>query len=290
MVQQPKVSIGLPIYNGEKYLCELLNSLLAQTFTDFEIVISDNASTDKTRAICEAYQDRDKRIKYFLQSLNRGVFANVEYVMNTSNGRYFMLAGDDDYYDPSYISRLIVALEEDESVGLAFSGFGYISPDGEKAPAAFNLVLTSSDSKFSGLIKFMFRRSALPMMMGLFKREVLLKALPFRADELSPLTGDVDNIFLVNVLINCKGLKINDPLFFYRIKDRTSCYPFDWPSTANGQIFYIFKHHMRVARLIQGIFKKSDFRLTQKLLLMIINWISVTFLFVRYATNRVLKN
>jgi hypothetical protein len=180
-------------------------------------------------------------------------------------------------------------MEEDESIGLSFSGFGYITPEGEKVPANFNLILTPRDSRFSGLIKFMFRRSALPMMMGLFRRDVILKALPFAVKELSPLTGDVDNVFLVNILSACKSTNIKEPLFYYRLKDRSGWLPPDWPSTVTQQVICIFRHHMRVVRLMQKAINKSDFSFIHKATLMVINGISALYLFFTYAAMRFLK-
>ena len=68
----PMVSIGMPIYSGERYIREALDSLLAQTFTDFELIISDNASSDRTESICREYAERDARIIYFRQEENIG--------------------------------------------------------------------------------------------------------------------------------------------------------------------------------------------------------------------------
>src|SRR5690348_12812328 len=72
----PRVSIGLPVYNAENYLVEALDSLLAQTFTDFELIISDNASTDQTPALCQAYMAQDQRIRYVRNAQNQGSIYN----------------------------------------------------------------------------------------------------------------------------------------------------------------------------------------------------------------------
>src|SRR5450759_757223 len=91
----PTVSIGMPVYNGEKYISEALDALLAQTFTNFELLISDNASTDGTTAICRHYADRDSRIHYVRQSENRGGVANFKFVLDEARGEYFMWAACD---------------------------------------------------------------------------------------------------------------------------------------------------------------------------------------------------
>jgi glycosyltransferase involved in cell wall biosynthesis len=99
----PKVSIGMPVYNGEKYIREALDSLLAQTFTDFELIISDNASTDRTEAICLEYAKNDSRIRYVRQDENKGMDANSKFVLDEARGEYFMWAAHDDVRSPDFI-------------------------------------------------------------------------------------------------------------------------------------------------------------------------------------------
>ena len=93
---QPKLSIGLPIYNGEKFLEQAIESLLSQTFKDFEIIICDNASTDKTHEICKAYVARDNRIHYYRNETNIGCARNFARVFELSSGEYFKWAAYDD--------------------------------------------------------------------------------------------------------------------------------------------------------------------------------------------------
>ena len=96
-VKQPQVSIGMPVYNGEKSICKALDSILDQTFTDFELVISDNASTDKTISICREYLKTDNRILYFRQPENCGAQNNLNLVLKEACGEYFMWAACDDF-------------------------------------------------------------------------------------------------------------------------------------------------------------------------------------------------
>ena len=100
----PKVSIGMPVYNGEEYIRKALDSLLAQTFTDFELIISDNASTDETEAICREYMKKDSRIRYVRQVENRGGGANFKFVLDEAQGEYFMWAAHDDIRSPNFLS------------------------------------------------------------------------------------------------------------------------------------------------------------------------------------------
>ncbi len=109
--QSPKVSFGLPVYNGERYLNECLDCLLGQTYQDFEIVISDNASTDDTESICRSYADRDSRIQYHRQTVNRGANWNFNQVFKLSRGEYFKWAAVDDLCASNYVERTIEVLD-----------------------------------------------------------------------------------------------------------------------------------------------------------------------------------
>jgi len=118
----PQVSIGMPVYNGEPFIRAALDSLLAQTFTDFELIISDNASTDKTEQICREYSAKDKRIRYIRQEINRGAMSNFQYVLDEALGEYFMWAAADDMWDSEFILKLIPLIEL-ENIAIAFSGW-----------------------------------------------------------------------------------------------------------------------------------------------------------------------
>lgn len=107
----PKVTIGMPVYNGERYVREALDSLLAQTCTDFELIISDNASTDDTGSICREYANRDARIRYVHQSENMGIVANFQFVLDEAKGVYFMWAAHDDLWDTRWIETLLATAE-----------------------------------------------------------------------------------------------------------------------------------------------------------------------------------
>jgi glycosyltransferase involved in cell wall biosynthesis len=103
----PKVSIGMPVFNGEQYIHKALNSLIAQTFTDYELIISDNASTDSTELICREYAAKDNRVRYVRQDSNLGGPANFKFVLDEAVGEYFMWAASDDIWDVKWIYTLL---------------------------------------------------------------------------------------------------------------------------------------------------------------------------------------
>jgi glycosyltransferase involved in cell wall biosynthesis len=112
-----KVSIGMPVYNAESFIAEAIESILSQTFTDFELIISDNASTDSTAAICETYVNKDSRVKYFRNNFNLGISRNYKAAYERSSpSPYFKWAAYDDVMDPTYLERCVSVLDSDPSI------------------------------------------------------------------------------------------------------------------------------------------------------------------------------
>lgn len=130
----PRLSIGLPVYNGERFLAQALECLLAQTFGDFELVISDNASTDRTPDICYAYVQRDPRVRYVRNPLNLGSVPNFNRVFELSTAPLFKWAAHDDLHHETYLEGCVRLLDEDPTVVLAHSGTAFIDDHGELFP------------------------------------------------------------------------------------------------------------------------------------------------------------
>jgi glycosyltransferase involved in cell wall biosynthesis len=126
----PKVSIGMPVFNGEKYLEETLNSILRQTHSDFELVISDNASTDDTQEICRTYAAMDDRIRYYRNERNLGAPRNFNRVFKLSHGKLFKWAAYDDLLAPDYLKKCLNVLDKDPSIILCHSKTGRIDEKG----------------------------------------------------------------------------------------------------------------------------------------------------------------
>ncbi|MBN2366994.1 MAG: glycosyltransferase family 2 protein [Calditrichaeota bacterium] len=117
----PEISVGLPVYNGEPFLRDALESILNQSYQNFEIIISDNNSSDQTPIIIKEYCDKDKRIRPFFSNENKGASWNYNKVFQESRGKYFCWLAHDDIIDKDYLSELRKVLESDPSIVLAFS-------------------------------------------------------------------------------------------------------------------------------------------------------------------------
>ncbi len=126
----PLVSIGLPVFNGERYLDEAIRSVLTQTLDDLELVICDNASTDRTAEICRDWAARDGRIRYFRNERNLGAAPNYNRTFQESRGRYFKWLAHDDRLRPGYLAATVAVLEADPSVVLCNTTVDYVDEHG----------------------------------------------------------------------------------------------------------------------------------------------------------------
>ena len=129
-----RLSIGLPVYNGGRYLAETLDCFLAQTFQDFEIVVCDNASTDRTPEICRSFAKRDPRIRYYRNEQNLGAVPNFNRLFELSQLPLFKWAAHDDLYHPRYLETCIRILDDDPGVILAHSKTAFVDERGETFP------------------------------------------------------------------------------------------------------------------------------------------------------------
>lgn len=171
----PKVSIGMPVYNGGRFIRKALDSLLAQTFTDFELIISDNASTDATQEICMEYAARDNRIGYIRQPINMGGFLNFKFVLEQAKGEYFKWCAADDYIGSAdYLSEMVVAIEQ--GFECAFSDTDVVSSNGQQQTYLARGIMSVFSSCYDAVS---FSRAALKIpshqFYGLFRKKALTR-------------------------------------------------------------------------------------------------------------------
>ncbi len=126
----PRVSIGLPVFNGRNFLKEAVDSILAQTYSDFEVIISDNASTDGTHYICKEYAAKDRRICFYRTEVNHGAAWNYNRVLELSSGEYFKWMAHDDVITPVFLQRCVPVLDRDLSVVVAYAKTAFIDEHG----------------------------------------------------------------------------------------------------------------------------------------------------------------
>ena len=169
---RPLVSICLPVYNGEQYVREAIKSILAQTFEDFELVISDNASTDRTHDICRDAAERDRRVRYVRADANRGLAWNFNRAFELAEGPYLVWIGHDDVMGKEYIGCCVEALNQDSGAVLAFANASYIDDKGSVIRRV-NIENSGSSERPSERLKHILDHRECHPICGLMRTEVL---------------------------------------------------------------------------------------------------------------------
>ena len=124
-----KITVGIPVFNGEKFIRKAIDSVLSQTFSNYTLIISDNGSTDNTSSICQEYEKKEKRIKYIRHEKNSGGTWNFGFLLEQASTKYFVWLGADDYWEPTFLEKNFNILESNNDVAFSISK---IRPFGEK--------------------------------------------------------------------------------------------------------------------------------------------------------------
>ncbi len=169
----PRVSLSLPVYNGERYIAVALELLLGQSFADFELIITDNASNDATERICRAFADRDQRIRYVRSERNLGAAANFNRGFQLARGEYFKWCAHDDYVSQEFLEECVLALDRKVDV-LAYGRQQGIDKSGSMIPwvscEASNMYGIAAARRFRMVYSVQGFDAA---MFGLIRREAL---------------------------------------------------------------------------------------------------------------------
>ena len=174
--RQPPVSVGLPVFNGERYVADALASLLAQDYPDFELVIGDNGSTDATEEICRAAERDDSRVRYLRSDVNQGAAWNYNRVFHNSTGGYFRWACHDDLVAPTHLRRCVEVLDASgPDVALAFTETTLIDEQGNPA-GDYDEPFDASDPRAHVRVARIVRHLVLSnVLFGVIRREVMVK-------------------------------------------------------------------------------------------------------------------
>lgn len=208
--QPPLVSIGLAVYNGELYLEQALQSILAQTYTNFELIISDNASTDRTADICLAYAAKDSRIRYSRNPVNIGGTKNENLTFSLARGQYFRWAAYDDVCAPELLAKCVEVLDQEPSVVLCSTQIVEIDQNGDvQCVKAYNLA--TSESSYKRFQDLAFRKNHnCEATYGLIRASVLRKT------DLFKYYSDCDRTLLCELALHGRFHEVPEPLFFKR--------------------------------------------------------------------------
>lgn len=129
---RPTVTVGIPVFNGARFIRQAIGSVLAQTFTDFELLISDNASVDDTAAICNEFAANDRRIKFVQQEKNRGPFWNLKFVTERATGGLLVWLAHDDALDRLFIEECVAYLDRNPRAVVVSGDFRIVDESGKQ--------------------------------------------------------------------------------------------------------------------------------------------------------------
>jgi glycosyltransferase involved in cell wall biosynthesis len=208
------VSIGLPVYNGSQYICQALDSLLAQTHIELEIIISDNASTDETRKLCTEYAQKDARIRYYRHPENMGAIWNYNHVFELSSGEFFMWASCDDYWDSNYTETCLQALAVSPRIIIAGTICLGICPDTGKVRLVDDGITTVGLPAIERFKKYKSTvhsgRHIGGIFYGLYRRRELEKVMPIKK------LIAADHFLIADLSLSGEFVTVQKALFFKR--------------------------------------------------------------------------
>jgi glycosyltransferase involved in cell wall biosynthesis len=225
------VSVGIPVYNGEKYVAQAIESLLRQDFDDFEIIISDNASTDSTEAICRAYAAKDHRIRYYRNETNIGSGPNYRRLFDLARGEFFKWLPHDDVVHPRFLSRCVSVMKSSSpSIALVYPRCEQIDDSGRVIATAPDRIGTNDRRPYRRLAKVLHSLSYGYPVDGLFRAELLRKV------RVTPPVHYWDLVLLAEVSLVGEIVEVPEVLMQQRLHAENSiaiCAPDEWSAVRN---------------------------------------------------------
>ena len=207
----PTLTVGLPVFNGAKFIEASVESILSQSFSDLKLIISDNASTDDTEAVSRSIAGRDFRVTYHRNAANIGIAANFNLLVPLARGRLFKWATADDLLRPGYLERCVSHLDADPSVVLAYARTEFVDENGsplDLADQGWNLMSDDVSVRLSQAIRAdHFVNAAL----GVIRTDAL------RRTHLVPRYSGGDYRMMAELSLLGKFLEIPEPLYVRRI-------------------------------------------------------------------------
>ncbi|MCZ7663021.1 MAG: glycosyltransferase [Thermoleophilia bacterium] len=229
---KPRVTIGLPVRNGARFLDQALASLVSQTFTDFEIVVSDNASDDETQKIVLSYARSDPRIRYYRNERDVGAARNFNRTFHLARGEYFRWAAHDDIWHDEHLARCVEALDADPRVVLAYTKVRLIDEEGAVLDPCFDPFELTSPSAAARLHRLLWDLREPHMVFGLTRSRVFAQTRLLRADQ------GADRLLLAELALLGPWQQVDDVLFLNRRTDsvRSERTRYWWDPSSRGRL------------------------------------------------------
>jgi glycosyltransferase involved in cell wall biosynthesis len=216
----PRVSVGLPVCNGQRYLADALASLISQSYSALEIVLSDNASDDRTPDICREFERRDPRIIYSRTDHRLDIADNWNRAFRLSSGELFLWAAHDDLWEPEYVARLVERIDRDPSASFALARFDMIDGEGK-------VIVPGEECRFEDFCSTNLYRRLLSFLAsefmgkgnavhGLMRREALTRVRGASSFQELLVPGD----WLLIFRLLCAGHFVYDDELLFHKRDR----------------------------------------------------------------------
>lgn len=216
LIKKPKVTIGLPVYNGEKYLKEALDSILAQTYDDFELVICDNASTDTTSQICLEYAQREPRIRYYRNERNLGAAPNHNRAFQLAKGEYFKWAGYDDRIAPDFLTKCVDVLDHHPDIVMAMPLSALIDEQGRYLGEYHYKADGDIPATHMRFKNFLLKNESGNYIYGLMRSNHIAKTAPHGSYPSSDL------VYIAELSLYGRVFIVPEPLYYRRIHKEQS--------------------------------------------------------------------
>ena len=212
----PRLTVGLPVYNGERHLRKAIESILGQSFSDFRLIVADNASTDATPEIVQGYAARDSRVRYHRNETNIGLAANFNLVFRMSDTQYFRWVTSDDVSLPDFLLRCIECLDRESDVVLAYAKTRFIDTDGKPVDRQDRGLDLPSDDPAERFRQILDAGSWVNAILGVIRTEALAKT------GLMPSYSSGDFGLLGELCLFGKFRELPECLFLRRLHERSS--------------------------------------------------------------------
>ena len=203
----PTVTLGLPVYNGEKDLERSVDSILGQTFTDLELVIIDNESTDGNRAICERYAALDPRVRYVRNEHNLGAAPNNNAVLELARGTYFKWVTHDDWLEPAYLERCLDVLMSEPDVVAAWPRTRIYDEQGDLIECYVHPAGLTSPEAHERMIQWIWNTKEFAPIFGVFPTRIVLETRRMES------YASADRTFFAEVLLRGRVVEIDEYLY-----------------------------------------------------------------------------
>ena len=211
-----QLTVAVPVFNGERFLAQCLDSLLSQTYRGFVLLISDNASTDRTQEICRHYLERDPRVRYHRNPVNIGMYGNFNRLLGLVQTPYVKLANADDFWAPTMLADAMQQLHDDPSLVVCYPRAVLVDENGREIRRYDNPLHLMEDEPRVRFRRVLTELGLVNQLQGVIRTDPLRSMLPLMSHTLA------DRVFLAELSLHGKIMELPKFQYFRRFHDESS--------------------------------------------------------------------